>query len=383
MYSRFFLLIPVAVLQTFVSTSLMAQTPVINKTKTGLWILSGQSNACGRAKLPGPMPDARVTMYDPAQKKFVIAQDPLPFMGTSGAGAWVAAAQQVVSEHETQIRMCGFASGGKPISFWHPGEPGHRGLFPVIEQAGQQADVFLWYQGENDAGGNLTTAEYLQELTVHVACVRKVSGNPKMLAVIIQLGPSLSKSRGGYMALREAQRLFVIQDSHAILVPALGRTLKDSVHLDNAGYQELGREIGRAVLRTQYNNRTGNWPGPILDAAMLQPRTKARVQNIMVAHFAEVEKLQNVEISDFAVIDAEGTNRCNAITAGNTIVTLSFERDVVLPARLVYGFGTAPQAALTDESGNRAPAVQISVQQGKAPAEQATQLDNGAGLPLK
>ena len=348
-----------------------------------LWILSGQSNACGRAKLPGPAEDPRALMFDPRAGKFVTARDPLPHMGTTGVGPWVAAAQLVAQESESPVRMCGFASGGKPIAFWHPGQPGHKGLFPVVERAGQGADVFLWYQGENDCGGRLTTAEYKQELAEHVARVRKAAQSAEMLAVIVQLGPSLHARRGGYMAIREAQRQFVVEDGNAILVPALGRTLKDSVHLDNAGYRELGREIGRAVLRTRHQKPVGTWPGPVLDAAVLQPDDKERQRTNVVAHFAEVEQLQNADTADFAVIDAEGTNRCVEFTAKKTVLTLTCERDVVLPARLVYGFGTRPKASLTDEAGNRAPAMQLRIAHGDAPGDVPTTLANGAGRRAK
>jgi hypothetical protein len=97
------------------------------KPKPDLWILSGQSNACGRAKLPGPEPHPLATMFDADRGEYVVAQDPLPQMGTTGVGPWVAAAQQVAAELNVPIRMCGFASGGKSIAFWHPGQPGHRG----------------------------------------------------------------------------------------------------------------------------------------------------------------------------------------------------------------------------------------------------------------
>ena len=349
------------------------------QAKVDLWILSGQSNACGRAKLPGPEPDSRVTMFDPQQAKFVTAQDPLPHMGTTGTGPWVAAAQTVAAESGTPIRMCGFASGGKPIAYWYPGQPGHGGLFPVIDRSGQHADVFLWYQGESDTGGRLTTAEYQRRLTEHIARVRQASASPNLLAVIVQLGPSLRTNIGGYMAIREAQRQFVIHDEHAILVPALGRTLKDTVHLDNAGYRELGREIGRAILRVRHQRPVGNWPGPVLDKAVLQPNDQARNRRTVVAHFAEVRELRDADAADFAVIDAEGTNRCLEVEAGQTTLVFTCAKDVVLPARLIYGFGQRPKAGLTDESGNRAPAVQLQITLGDAPGESVTQLANGAG----
>ena len=343
-----------------------------------LWILSGQSNACGRAKLPGPKPNPAVTMYDPMMKKFVVAQDPLPHMGTRGTGPWVAAAQTVTTSTKAPIKMVGFASGGKPISFWGPGQPGYKGLFPVVESSGQRATVFLWYQGESDGGGKLSRREYESRLKAHVERVRSAASNPRMLVVIVQLGPQLHKGRGGYMAIREAQRQFVINDDNAILVPALGRTLKDRVHLDNAGYRELGREIGRAVLRTRYESNQAAWPGPVLDDAVLQPAKRNR--NVVLAHFAEAKELIGVHTADFAVLDAEGTNLAVSVTkVGKTLVQVELERDVTAPAKLVYGFGQRPKASLTDESNNRAPAVQLLIRKGDAPKDEATKMANGAG----
>ena len=151
------------------------------------------------------------------------------------------------------------------------------------------------------------------------------------------------------------------------------------MHLDNAGYRELGREIGRAVLRTQYRISVGKWPGPVLDAAVLKRDASRRHRRTVVAHFAEVEQLAGADSVDFAIVDAEGTNRCVAVDAGNTTVTLTCEKDVVLPARLVYGFGRQPKASLADEVGNRAPAVQLPITVGEPPQERVTEAHSGAG----
>ena len=109
-----------------------------------------------------------------------------------------------------------------------------------------------------------------------------------------------------------------------------------------------------------------------------------------MAHFAEVEQLAGADSVDFAIVDAEGTNRfaivdaegtnrCVAVDAGNTTVTLTCEKDVVLPARLVYGFGRQPKASLADEVGNRAPAVQLPITVGEPPQERVTEAHSGAG----
>lgn len=341
--------------------------------RPNLWILSGQSNACGRAKLPGPLPRPDVTVFDPGSGRFVVAEDPLPGMQTMGVGPWVAAAQKVAGSG-IEIRLVGSASGGKPISFWHAGRPGHKDLMSSIADAGKGAGVFLWYQGESDALNGVTRVDYIDELKQHIARVRMQTDNPDLLAVIIQVGSDTRKGRSGYMTLREAQRQYVLKDGRAILVPGLGRTLKDVVHLDNAGYRELGVELGRALLRHRFGRTDVNWPGPILDAAVLDEERTG-----VVAHFAEVEQLGGLIAADFGVIDEEGSVGCTSAIAGATIASLQFERTIRLPARLVYGFGQAPRASLTDEAGNRAPGVQVAVTHGLHIEDKFTKAPNGAG----
>jgi hypothetical protein len=338
-----------------------------------LWLLSGQSNACGRAKLPGPGPDERVQMFDTEKARFVVAQDPLPGMNTKGMGPWVAAGQ-AVAHQGIAVQMVGYAMGGQPISFWHRGQPGDLGLMPLIENVGQKAGVFLWYQGESDTLNEMTLAGYVSELKQLVGRVRKQANNPNLLVVIVQLGAYTKAGMSGFTTIREAQRQFVAGDPHALLVPALGRTLGDAIHMDNAANRELGAEIGRALLRVHYRKAGANWPGPVLDAAILQ-----KDQKQVVAHFAEVQQLHGGEADDFAVLDEEGTVRCTRRVAGKTLLTLDCERTVRLPARLIYGYGQQPRATLVDEAGNRAPAVQMAITTGPPPEDKETSAANGAG----
>jgi hypothetical protein len=339
-----------------------------------LWIVSGQSNACGRAKLIEFAADPRVKMFDPENSRFVVAQDPLPGMNTKGMGPWVVAGHHL-AKNGTSVQLVGYAMGGRPIAFWHPGQPGDEGLFPRIARAGRKAGVFLWYQGESDAHAGMSTPEYQRELQQLVARVRKAAKNREMLVVIVQLGPCTTPGVAGYTSIREAQRRFVASDPRAVLMPALGRTLGDTVHMDSAANLELGAEIARALFKVQYRREDVNWPGPVLDAAAADGKNRKRV----VAHFAEVRQLQGAEASDFAILDPEGSVRCMRLTAGATLVTLDFERDFVEPAKLVYGYGTNPKATLMDEAGNRAPAVQIRIAKGASPEDIPTTVARGAG----
>ena len=344
--------------------------------RSDLWIVSGQSNACGRAKLPGPAGIPAVRIFDSKKRAFVVAQDPLPGMGTGGVGPWVVAAQRV-AKGKRKIDLVGYAKGGAPISFWHPAARGDMQLMSRIATAGKGAGVFLWYQGESNTRRGTDIAKYKDELADLVARVRKAADNPDMTAVIIQLAANTrekDKDRYDFMALREAQRQFVLADTNALLVPALGRSLKDGGHLDNRSQRELGEEIGRALLRTRFGQADVAWPGPVLDAAVL-----AADGHGVTAHFAEVNKLSGTTPGDFAVIDDAGTAVCRKASASATTVELLFERKITLPGRLVYGFGNGPKATLVDEAGNRAPAVHVKLTTGAVPADEPSNAPNGAG----
>ncbi len=351
---------------------------------SNLWILSGQSNACGRGLLPGPKGIDKVRMFapddrrhDPGPGEWVIAEDPLPGMETRGVSAWVTAAQFVAQEGH-RIDMLGYALGAQPISHWAPGGEGDRKLFSRIEEAGKGAGVFLWYQGESDTRSSEDAAAYQDRLTDLVARVRKAAENPHMTVVIIQLcartRPGQAKGLTYFMQVREAQRQFVLADGNALLVTALGRLQKEDGHLSTPGYMELGEELARALLRHRFNQRDINWPGPVLDAAVLAPGSRK-----ITAHFAEVKQLRQVTEGDFVVVDGEGSAVCSSAEAGATTLELKFDRQITLPARLIYAYADSPAAALVDEAGNRAPAVQIDVTTGPPPADEFANAPNGAG----
>ncbi len=352
--------------------------------RSSLWIISGQSNACGRGRLPGPKAIDEVRMFapdegrhDPGPGQWVTAEDPLPGMETRGVSAWVTAAQ-AVAQKGYKIDMLGYALGAQPISHWAVGSEGERKLFSRIEEAGKGAGVFLWYQGESDTKSSEDAAAYQDRLTDLVARVRKAAENPQMTAVIIQLcaktRPGQAKGPAYFMTVREAQRQFVLADGNALLVTALGRLQKEDGHLATPGYMELGEELGRALLRNRFNQRDINWPGPVLDAAVLAPGSRK-----ITAHFAEVKELSQVTESDFVVVDTEGSAVCSAARAGATTLELTFDRQITLPARFFYAYADSPEATLVDEAGNRAPAVQIDVTTGSPPADEFTNAPNGAG----
>ena len=328
-----------------------------------LWIVSGQSNATGQGKLPGPDPDPAVEMYDEASGAWVPAKDPLPLdrlelkggrKQSCGVGPWQTAAVAVAKGTGKKIRIVGSANNGRAISFWDEGADGWKCLSEIIDKAGKNADVFLWYQGESDGLKSVTQDTYLEKLTALVKRIRARAGNPKMTAVIVQIGALAPKKP--MSPIREAQRLYAEKDDNAILVTALGRPLRDPYHLKKDSYIELGQEIGRALLKTRAEKTDVDWPGPIMKSAVL------RKDGVTVtATFTEVKELSGCSAQDFCVLASGKPVPSAKAEAKGATVTLTFASPVTLPARLAYGYGNAPRARLADEAGNRAPAVQMEI----------------------
>ena len=359
-----------------------------------LWILSGQSNACGRGLPPGLPASTSVEAFDLAKGTWVPAVDPLPGMGTKGVGPWQAAAVEYAGLTKRHVRLAGSARGGSKIELWNPTDGiVWKTLSPVLDRAGTNAGVFLWYQGE--ANCEKGQEQYQANWTDLVARVRKGCGNPAMTVVVVQLSvhhpgrnmgqeppapKPLANSASQVMRMREIQRQCVLSDPAALLVTAMGPKTQDYWHLSSEGQIELGREIGRALAARLHNVDTG-WPGPVLDSAVLSEDRKT-----VTAHFAEVTKLGGITAADFAIVHADGPSAdilaqaTKAEAFGGTRIRLTFDQTVTLPAALVYGAGNAPAATLVDEAGNRAPAVQLDLASGAIPDDKPTAAPNGAGI---
>ena len=359
-----------------------------------LWILSGQSNACGRGAPPGLPANDAVEAFDPDRGTWGQAVDPLPGMETKGVGPWQAAAIEYAGLTQRQIRLAGAARGNRKIELWNPSDGVMwQKLSGVLERAGSNAGVFLWYQGE--ANCEKGQEQYQANWTELVARVRQGCANPAMTVVVVQLGvchpgralgqeppvlkPLTSGSENQVMRMREVQRQCVLSDPAAILVTAMGRKTQDYWHLSTEGQIELGREIGRALAARLHRIDTG-WPGPVLDAAVLGEDRKT-----VTAHFAEVKQLAGITASDFAVVRSGGPSAdilaqaTRAEALGGTRIRLTFGAAITLPAALVYGAGGAPAATLADEASNRAPAVQLDLTTGAVPEDKPTTAPNGAG----
>lgn len=374
--------------------ALLGAAPLLADADRDIWILSGQSNASGRGRPPGLPLNSAVEAFDPNDGKWIPARDPLPGMGTGGVGPWQAAAVEYAALTSRKVRLAGSARGGSAIELWNPTNgPVWKSLSGVLDRAGKNASVFLWYQGEANCGKDYD--QYLAQFKDLTERVRQGCGNPGMTVVVVQLSvhhpnralgqeppvqkPLASGSTSEVMRMREIQRQCVLSDPAAILISAMGRETQDYWHLSTEGQIELGREIGRALAARLHKVNTG-WPGPVLDAAVLGEDGRT-----VTAHFAEVKKLSGITAADFGIVGDGGPSAViqavasNAEALGGTRIKLTFAEKVRLPAALVYGTGGAPVATLIDEAGNRAPAVQLEITSGRISEDEETTAPNGAG----
>ncbi len=343
-----------------------------------IWILSGQSNAGGTApeEFTPPTSD-RVQWYDNQRKQFVPLSGNLTGM-TAKYSPFHTAADEVAKTGLT-VKMLGYAKSGASIRHWldqdRQGNPtGLDILRELIVSAGGRADAFIWYQGGADRA--MDPQKYKRLVAGLLKDIRAFADNPQMTAVIVQGGGRgrPMQQTGEIYAIREVQRQLVVEDGNAVLVAALGRATIDGGHLTAQSQAELGREMGRALLRFRHKMTDVNWPGPVLDKAAI-----ADGGRVVVAHFAEVEQLSGGHVDDFKAIDAAGDIRCTKVDIGKTLVRLTFERDVKLPAKLGYGYDTNPPGLLRDEAGNHAPSVLIGIDAADAIADEPTTAPNGAG----
>ncbi|MCX7805626.1 MAG: sialate O-acetylesterase [Planctomycetota bacterium] len=368
------------VLPVCIATAAEEPRPSGDRTGAMVWIVSGQSNATGQGEAPGLPADPLVKTFDEKAGAWVPAGDPLPFSPAEGKwsrqsrgiGPWRTAAQMVTGATGKEIHLVGSTLNGTSIATWDDGQPGWALLSGVLGKHGKDAEIFLWYQGESDGINRTPPDVYLSKLKALVERVRQTARKPEMPVVVVQIGAV--GAEGTMDPIREAQRRFVMEDGRALLVPALGRKMKDQYHLSRDGCLELGREIGRALLKTRYGRKDEDWPGPVMDAAVLSADGRT-----VTAHFAEARQLSGCLAADFCVLKDGKAVPCAGAEAAGTLVTLTFAVPVRLPAKVAYAQGCAPRAALVDEAGNRAPAVQLELVHGPPPADRFTIAPNGAG----
>ena len=180
---------------------------------------------------------------------------------------------------------------------------------------------FLWYQGESDAGRG--TVAYRADLERLLAQYRADTGNPRLFAVIMQLGTYTFADRANWMAIQEAEREVAEADDDAILVTTCDQPLSDVIHMNVTGYQTIGARAAAGTIETLFRKH-----GDAL--AELVKITAPRGNVLKLVYDAPVN---GGEVGLFTARTASGPLGISAVQARGRTVTLTLD---AAPTERVY-----------------------------------------------
>lgn len=226
-----------------------------------LWILAGQSNMVGRARIEEPYPrDPRVRLFS-LQGAWQPATHPLheeplpPGVTRPGHGPGLEFARALVAATGVPIGLIACAKGGTSMDQWSPDAGGtgrnalYANLLAQVRLAGGRVAGVLWYQGENDSGPE-PAAVYEAKFKAFVARLRADLGRPDLPFHYAQLGRlanEVQKFYAEWNVVREAQRKAEAEIPHARLVATVDLENGDYIHLNRESQDRLGRRFAQAA----------------------------------------------------------------------------------------------------------------------------------------
>ena len=119
-------------------------------------------------------------------------------------------------------------------------------------QLAPRLDAFVWWQGEYDAILDPPTPieVYAQRQTDLITRIRSANGNPRLLVVVLQMGPMFDGPRGGTIgpAYQQFKREWAAADVNAVYVPTADLAWRtDEVHMTDQGYRDVSARIREQV----------------------------------------------------------------------------------------------------------------------------------------
>lgn len=226
-----------------------------------LWVLAGQSNMVGRARIEEPYArDPRVRLFT-LQGAWQLATHPLheeplpPGVTRPGHGPGLEFARTLVEANNVPIGLIACAKGGTSMDQWSPDAGGtgrnalYANLLAQVKLAGGRVAGVLWYQGENDSGPE-PSAVYQRKFLALVARLRADLGRPDLPFLYAQLGRlanEVQKFYAEWNVIREAQRTAEALIPHSRLVATLDLDNGDYIHLGRESQDRLGRRFAQAA----------------------------------------------------------------------------------------------------------------------------------------
>lgn len=360
-----------------------------------LWLLAGQSNMEGCARLPGAAAPHPLVRCFTMGRRWEEARDPLHLRAESpdavhgeqaldpaaaahmrrrarGGGVGIAFARRMLERSGVPQGLIAIAHGGTSMAQWDPALAGRGGaslygsLRLSLAAVGQPIAGVLWAQGESEALPRLARV-YTRRMRRLVAALRRDLGQPRLPWLLVQAGRFIDirhvtrdawPDPESWNSVQEQQRLLPSLIPGCAIAASIDLTLDDCAHLDSASFALLAERLAEDAARLVLRDRRAR-PGPQPGTPSLHRATATAPACIVLPVRHAVGGLRSAgPLRGFALVDRAGREVpaiARADLDGDRVVL----RLAIAPRRglrLRYGLGLDPACTLRDGRGLALPA---------------------------
>ncbi len=352
-----------------------------------LWILAGQSNMDGCAKLVNCEPPNRMVHAFYYNETWGIAKDPLCIVVDSidpvhwptqdpaelekarqwdhdfreiGASLGVRFGKDLYKATGVPIGLLVCSHGGTSLEQWSPNHKSQGGkslygsMLRRVDESGGRVAGCLWYQGESDALGPTQGTQYKEDFRFLIESMRADLNNPDMPFIYVQLAPFFGDdmaSRDGWNRVQQAQLVIENEMPNLAMVAAIDSTISDIIHADAISLRRIGARMALMARRLHFGEDIPLGPRPVEFGFTDGSRTAIKVR------YAEVNgKLTSTSGIRGFLVERDGVlcviEEC-AADGDSVLITLA--EPAPRGAVLWYGRGINPTVSLKDAAGFAAP----------------------------
>lgn len=330
-----------------------------------VYVVAGQSNACGRAKTPVEDPPELGVHLLRNSGRWDLATHPMNettgivFTGHAennnpGHSPFLWFAKRLKEKLGYPIGIVMAPHGGTPLAWWNPAENGAllENMVQMLRQSGVRPRAMLWYQGEAE-GYEKGSEDYLQRFANMVAETRRRLDDETLPVFTVQLNRCLNDENleldRHWGRVRQAQRDAMYRLPGVYTVPANDLPLYDTIHLSAEGNLRLGERLAAAVLQELCGRQTG-WRAPEVGRVRRQGDKTLRIELDGIQNKLDVFALPAAWLP-FEAEDGEGLIGVEAYTLEDDALLLDMRRRPGPGARLHGAWRMNPGHAIPQDFG--------------------------------
>ena len=357
------------------------------KSATGLlvgdlWVMAGQSNMDGCAKLVDLEPPSRMVHAFYHDDAWGVAKDPLcRVLDSRDPVHWPApdadiealrAQDRAFREYGGSIgvrfgkEICKIAGvpvgllvcshGGTSMEQWDPQKKSEGGaslygsMLRRVNACGGKVAGVIWYQGESDANPEAARL-YKDRMKALVAAMRSDFGSPRLPFLYVQIGrffmDEIANSPVSWNQIQQAQLELASEIDNVAMAAAIDSTMSDVIHNDSISCRRLGVRLAELARALAYEKRGALGLAP--DKVRFED--DARMEVRITYKNVRGKLAPSSHVWGFFVEDADGTRvPLVSAKANGSKVFLRLAHSVQSGARLWYGRGFSPATNLRDKS---------------------------------